>query len=109
MVGNLNRVKNSRTKVYEGSYYGSSGRRLSHCAMEGTEGNYPTVLSVAASSFCRQNRQLTGLCPHLVKSILNLKQKIGFQYSDILCVGIRQKCRQLQKSPGQVSFFANSD
>ena len=46
---------------------------------------------------------------HLVKSILNLKQKIGFQYSDILCVGIRQKCRQLQKSPGQVSFFANSD
>ena len=46
---------------------------------------------------------------HLVKSILNFKQKIGLQFLDILCVSNRQKCRQLKNCPGQVSFFANPD
>ena len=34
---------------------------------------------------------------HLVKSILNLKQKIGLHFSDILCVSYKQKCRHLEK------------
>ena len=46
---------------------------------------------------------------HLVKSILNLKQKIGLQFLDILCVSDRQKCRQLKNQSGLVSFFANPD
>jgi len=31
--------------------YGRSRRRLSHCAMEGAEGNNPSVLSVVVSPF----------------------------------------------------------
>ena len=39
-------------------------------------------------------RQLCSI--HLVKSILNLKQKTGHRFLDILCVSDRQKCRQLK-------------
>ena len=46
---------------------------------------------------------------HLVKWILNLKQKIGSQYLVILCISDRQKYRQLKNCPGLVSFFVNPD
>ena len=48
---------------------------------------------------------LSELSTHLVKLILNLKQKTGHQFLAILCVRDMQKCRQLKNQSGLVSFL----
>ena len=51
---------------------------------------------------------MTGKYSHQAKSILNLKQRIGLQFMDILCINDRQKCTHLIKMIRACVLFCKS-